>query len=139
MLRVYVWINRVYVWIYCVFVCFSQCVRRRVQSSWAGVEVLHDYFREHAEPSRALPVVTRFAGEKSLYGAQMSEWVFAEMIAFERKMQAQAVNQQKREWQAFPVFDSLVDKRLGILGLGAIGRDVARTAVFGFHMASFIA
>jgi phosphoglycerate dehydrogenase-like enzyme len=80
---------------------------------------MHTYFKEK-QITAPLPIITRFAGEKSLYGAQMSEWVFCQLISFERKVPSYVVDQTNRVWQPRPVFESLAGKKLGILGLGYV-------------------
>lgn len=107
---------------------------RWIQSTWAGVEVLFEFFQERKENPAQLPPITRFAGEMSDYGPQMSEWFFSKVISFERKFHVAVMNQTKRIWQPYIRFESLVDKQLLIVGFGAIGQHVARVAIQGFQM-----
>ena len=83
-----------------------------VQSSWAGVDSLckpglrHDY------------VLT---GVKDIFGALISEYVFAYLFALERRIFDMRTDQKKKHWQPRP-YRLAKDITLGIAGLGSIGK-----------------
>lgn len=89
-----------------------------VQSSWAGVdrlcrpELRHNY------------VLT---GVKGIFGALISEYVFAYLFALERQIFAIRADQLQKHWQPKP-YRLARDITLGIIGLGSIGRHIARMA-----------
>lgn len=89
-----------------------------VQSTFAGIEQLcragmtRDY------------VLT---GIKNLFGSFMREYVFAYILARERSLLTTYENQQKKIWTRLP-YRSLSDTTIGIVGLGSIGQEIARTA-----------
>ncbi|MBM4426712.1 MAG: D-2-hydroxyacid dehydrogenase [Chloroflexi bacterium] len=94
-----------------------------VQSTWAGVEPLldpslrHDYILTNA---------------RGVFGGLMSEFVFGYLLAHERKIFELTQAQQRKEWKHF-LTGTLRGKTIGLLGVGSIGAEVARTAKF-FNM-----
>ena len=96
-----------------------------VQSTYAGVE-------SFCQPGMRKDYV--LTGVKNIFGAQMSEYVFAYILALERSMFETYENQKKRMWQAIP-FRSIAGLTIGICGLGSIGQELARTAAhFGMRV-----
>ncbi len=96
-----------------------------VQSSWAGVDALcraglrRDY------------VLT---GVKDVFGPLISEYVMTYLFAIERRLFSMQCNQRKQIWQPL-VYRPAKDIKLGIIGLGSIGRQLARTArYFGINV-----
>ncbi len=90
------------------------------QSTWAGVEPLLD-------PSlRRNYILTNARG---VFGQLMSEFVLAYLLAHERKLFELAEQQKTKEWKGFQA-QSLRGKTIGLLGVGSIGAEVARTAKF---------
>jgi phosphoglycerate dehydrogenase-like enzyme len=91
---------------------------RWVQSTWAGVEPLlnpalrRDYILTNA---------------RGVFGPQMSEYVFAYLLAHERKIFEKQASQIAGRWDTTPP-TRLRGKQLGLLGVGTIGADLARTA-----------
>ena len=91
---------------------------RWVQSTWAGVEPLlnpalrRDYILTNA---------------RGVFGPQMSEYVFAYLLAHERKVFDKQASQVAGRWDTTPP-TRLRGKVLGLLGVGTIGADLARTA-----------
>lgn len=89
-----------------------------VQSSWAGVDRLcrpglrHDY------------VLT---GVKGIFGPLISEYVMTYLFALERRIFDMRANQLAKRWQPKP-YRLAKEVTLGIVGLGSIGRHLARTA-----------
>jgi phosphoglycerate dehydrogenase-like enzyme len=96
-----------------------------VQSSWAGVRPLI------VAPQRNYLLT----GLKGVFGQQMSEYALAWMLAFARNVLRRA---SERRWNDAPD-GSLAGSRLGIMGAGSIGADVARAchamgmSVFGMN------
>ena len=81
---------------------------RWVQSTWAGVEPLLD------------PALRRdyiLTNARGVFGAQMSEYVFAYLLAHERKMFEKQASQAERRWDPTPP-TRLRGKTLGLLGVG---------------------
>src|SRR3954468_16281521 len=89
-----------------------------VQSTWAGVEPLFDPALRHDY------VLTNARG---VFGAQMSEYVFAYLLAHERKVFEKHASQAAGRWDPAPP-TRLRGKQLGLLGVGTIGAALARTA-----------
>ena len=89
-----------------------------VQSTWAGVEPLLD------------PALRRdyiLTNARGVFGAQMSEYVFAYLLAHERKIFEKQAAQAAGRWDPEPP-TRLRGKQLGLLGVGTIGAALARTA-----------
>jgi len=91
---------------------------RWVQATWAGVEPLLD-------PSLRRDYVLTNA--RGVFGALMSEYVFAYMLARERLVFEKRESQQQRRWDTTPP-GTLRGKQIGLLGVGSIGAALARTA-----------
>jgi phosphoglycerate dehydrogenase-like enzyme len=88
------------------------------QSTWAGVEPLLD-------PSLRRDYVLTNA--RGVFGPQMSEYVFGYLIARERLMFEKHAAQQAGRWDPSPP-GTVRGKLLGLLGVGSIGAELARTA-----------
>jgi phosphoglycerate dehydrogenase-like enzyme len=91
---------------------------RWVQSTWAGVEPLLD------------PALRRdytLTNARGVFGAQMSEYVFAYLLAHERKIFEKQASQAAGRWDPAPP-TRLRGKQLGLLGVGTIGAALAATA-----------
>lgn len=89
-----------------------------VQSTYAGVEQL-------CQPG--LPRSYLLTGIKGLFGSFMREYVFAYILARERSLLETHENQQKKIWSRIN-YRSLKNVTIGIVGLGSIGSQIARTA-----------
>jgi len=89
-----------------------------VQSTFAGVEPLC---------KADLPKNYLLTGVKDLFGSLMSEYVFGYILSRERSILATDRNQQKKVWNRIK-YRSLADITIGVVGLGSIGRALARTA-----------
>ena len=89
-----------------------------VQSTYAGIEQL-------CRPE--LPRNYLLTGIKDLFGSFMREYVFAYILARERSLLQVYRNQQEKIWSRLS-YRSLADTTIGIIGLGSIGREIARTA-----------
>ena len=91
---------------------------RWVQSTWAGVEPLLD------------PALRRdyaLTNVRGVFGGPMSEYVFAYLLAHERRLFEKHATQQERRWDAAPP-GTLRGKTIGLIGVGSIGEALARTA-----------
>jgi phosphoglycerate dehydrogenase-like enzyme len=91
---------------------------RWIQSTWAGVEPLLD------------PALRRdyiLTNARGVFGAQMSEYVFAYLLAHERKIFEKQASQEAGRWDPTPP-SRLRGKTLGLLGVGTIGAALAATA-----------
>jgi len=96
-----------------------------VQSSWAGVDSL-------CRPGLRQDYI--LTGVKGVFGALISEYVMTYLFAIERKIFEVRDNQRQKHWQP-KSYRLAKDITLGIVGLGSIGKHLARTAVgFGLHV-----
>ena len=67
----------------------------------------------------------------------MSEFVVHRVLHFHRKLHVYDQMQRDRDWKELPQ-DDTIEKRVGIMGLGALGSDAAhRLAPFGFRLAGW--
>jgi phosphoglycerate dehydrogenase-like enzyme len=89
-----------------------------VQATWAGVEPLLD------------PALRRdyvLTNARGVFGSLMSEYVFAYLLAHERKIFEKRAAQLAGKWD--PTHPgTLRGKQMGLLGVGSIGAALARTA-----------
>jgi phosphoglycerate dehydrogenase-like enzyme len=91
---------------------------RWAQSTWAGVEPLLD------------PALRRdyvLTNARGVFGGLMSEYVFAYILAHERRLLEKYRAQIEGRWDATPP-GTLRGKTIGLLGVGTIGAALARTA-----------
>ena len=88
-----------------------------LQSTWAGVYPL----LQKTKQDYAL------TGVKDLFGKQMREYVFTYMLNHVKKVSEFESLQKTKQWNA-PKLDSLYGKTLGIIGVGSIGKEVAKLA-----------
>ncbi len=91
---------------------------RWVQSTWAGVEPLLD------------PALRRdytLTNARGVFGGLMSEYVFAYILARERRLVDKLESQRRGRWDPAPP-GSVRGKTIGLLGVGSIGAALARTA-----------
>ena len=96
----------------------SMTALRWLQATWAGVEPLLD------------PALRRdyiLTNARGVFGAQMSEYVFAYALAHERKLFEKHASQAAGRWDPEPP-TRLRGKQIGLLGVGTIGAALARTA-----------
>jgi phosphoglycerate dehydrogenase-like enzyme len=91
---------------------------RWAQATWAGVEPLLD-------PSLRRDYTLTNA--RGVFGGLMSEYVFAYLLAHERRVLDKHASQTAGRWDATPP-GTLRGKQLGLLGVGTIGAALARTA-----------
>jgi len=89
-----------------------------VQSSWAGVEPL-------------LGVTCRkdylLTNVKGVFGPLISEYVLCHMLVHEKKVIERYESQKTQSWNNM-MPGTLRGKRIGIMGVGSIGADIAETA-----------
>jgi len=91
---------------------------RWVQATWAGVEPLLD------SGLRRDYILTNARG---IFGALMREYVFGYLLAHERLILQRYASQQAGQWdETLP--GTLCGKQIGLLGVGSIGAELARTA-----------
>lgn len=90
-----------------------------VQSTWAGVTPLM------APGLRKDYLLT---GVKDVFGPLIAEYVLCYMLVHERRVLARYSSQLQKKWDMVPP-SSLHGKSIGIMGLGSIGTDIARTLV----------
>lgn len=91
-----------------------------VQSTWAGITpLLANNLRKDYQ----------LTGVKGIFGPIMSEYVLCHLLMHERKSFARTASQQQKNWdQTTP--GTLMNKTIGIMGLGSIGAHIAKTAKF---------
>lgn len=70
---------------------------------------------------------TLLTNSKGIHGIPISEHVLAMMLAFTRGLNVFIRQQSQKEWKRTPVGE-LHDKTIGIVGLGSIGREIAKKA-----------
>ncbi|MCX6060167.1 MAG: D-2-hydroxyacid dehydrogenase [Chloroflexi bacterium] len=90
------------------------------QSIWAGVEPLLD------PAARRDYILTNARG---VFGKLMSEYIVGYLLAHERKMFQRIEAQKNKHWEDSDT-GTLRGKMIGLLGVGSIGAEVARTAKF---------
>jgi len=91
---------------------------RWLQATWAGVEPLLD------------PALRRdyiLTNARGVFGGLMSEYVFAYLLAHERRIFEKQVSQADGRWDATHP-GTLRGKQMGLLGVGTIGAALAKTA-----------
>jgi glyoxylate/hydroxypyruvate reductase A len=99
-----------------------------VQSTWAGVEEIIPAVPEGVAIARMLD---------PQLAATMSEAVLAWTLYLHRDMHRYARQERLVQWKEHPPVNA-VDRRVGVVGLGALGADAARTlAVQGFTVAGW--
>jgi phosphoglycerate dehydrogenase-like enzyme len=89
-----------------------------VQATWAGVEPLLD------------PALRRdyiLTNARGIFGALMSEYVFGYLLVHERRILKRYQSQQAKQWDEIAP-GTLRGKQIGLLGVGSIGIELARTA-----------
>jgi phosphoglycerate dehydrogenase-like enzyme len=101
---------------------------RWAQCTWAGIEPLLD------------PALRRdyiLTNARGVFGAQMSEYVFAYLLAHERKIFEKQASQAEGRWDPTPP-TRLRGKHIGLLGVGTIGAALASTAKhFGMRVTGY--
>lgn len=98
-----------------------------VQSSWAGVTPLLKSDRKDFQ----------LTGIKDAFGSQMSDYVFAYLLAREVKILERLGRQSRKSWWDEPS-GSLQGKTLGVMGTGSIGSAIAvRAKAFGMKTVGF--
>jgi len=77
---------------------------------------------------------TLLTNSKGIHGIPISEHVFAMILAFTRGLNVFIRQQPQKEWKRTPVIE-IYDKTIGIVGLGSIGREIAKKAKgMGMHV-----
>ncbi|MFT4937952.1 MAG: phosphoglycerate dehydrogenase-like enzyme [Paraglaciecola sp.] len=88
-----------------------------LQSTWAGNTPLLKLQKKNYQ----------LCGVKDVFGASMREYVFAYLLHFSRNIEAFQQAQHNALWQP-PEYAYLKGKTLGIMGLGSIGKTLAKAA-----------
>lgn len=91
---------------------------RWVQSTFAGIEPLC---------RKGLRTDYLLTGVKDIFGTLMREYVLGYILARERSLFETYENQQNKVWHRIK-YRSLADITIGIVGLGSIGKSIARAA-----------
>lgn len=91
-----------------------------VQSTAAGVEALMN-------PSLRRDYT--LSNARDVFGRLMTEYVFGYLLAYERQIFQRFKDQQNKHWNGSKL-GVLYGKTIGLLGVGSIGAEVARTAKF---------
>lgn len=77
---------------------------------------------------------TLLTNSRGIHGIPISEHVLAMMLAFTRGLNVFIRQQEKKQWKRTPV-EEIHDKTIGIVGLGSIGREIAKKAKgMGMHV-----
>ncbi|HEY8394742.1 MAG TPA: D-2-hydroxyacid dehydrogenase [Thermaerobacter sp.] len=101
---------------------------RWIQAAYAGV----DRLLEAAPELRRHPALLTNA--RGMHAATIADHVFMFMLAWARRLPAYLDQQRRHEWKRQPVRE-LAGETLTVVGLGAIGREVARRALaFGMRV-----
>jgi phosphoglycerate dehydrogenase-like enzyme len=90
-----------------------------LQTAGAGVDAVL--------PAPDLPERVILANARGLHAPHMSEFAIALLLALAKRIPTAVARQRERLWRAF-LPRTLEGRTLGILGLGAIGEEVARKA-----------
>ncbi|MFN8412364.1 MAG: D-2-hydroxyacid dehydrogenase [Anaerolineales bacterium] len=93
---------------------------RWAQSIWAGIEPLLD---------PTLPRTYTLTNARNVFGGLMSEYVLGYMLAHERRILQKLEAQKNKIWDDADT-GSLRGKTIGLMGVGSIGAEIARTAKF---------
>lgn len=91
-----------------------------VQTTWAGVEPLLD---------PALRRDYQLTNARGVFGRLMSEYILGYLLLHERKILQRLEAQKQNRWNA-TLTGTLRGKKIGLLGVGSIGAEFARTAKF---------
>jgi phosphoglycerate dehydrogenase-like enzyme len=97
-----------------------------IQSTWAGVDSIRD---RYIDPNRELPefIFTRLG---SGFGPLIASYVIGQIIAVERHFYQYVQDQAAKKWIwvecEYGRYRRLSDLSVGILGVGAIGEEVAK-------------
>jgi len=85
----------------------------------AGVETM-----TFAEIQSSSTILTNSRG---IHGIPIAEHIFAMILMFTRNLHKLLLQQQEKKWQRVPT-EEIHEKTLGIIGLGSIGREIAKKA-----------
>ena len=91
-----------------------------IQSTWAGVRPL-------MEPGCRKDY--QLTNIRDVFGPQMAEYVCCHMLMHERQSLKHFISQQQKQWETI-VPGQLRNKSMGILGVGFIGKSIARAGKF---------
>ena len=99
---------------------WERAVRLRLlQTTGAGVDAVL--------PAPDLPSGARVANARGIHGEYMAEFALAMILAFEKRIPTWFEEKEKHHWK-YHSLGMLRDKRVSILGIGSIGREIARVS-----------
>ncbi len=90
---------------------------RLLQTTGAGVDAVL--------PASDLPSRVRVTNARGIHGEYMAEFALAMVLAFEKRIPTWLEEKAKHHWK-YHSLGMLRDKRVSILGIGSIGKEVAR-------------
>lgn len=82
---------------------------------------------EHLLPPALVQSDIILTNSRGIHGIPIAEHVLAYILAFSRGLPQAFTNQKKKLWQRMKT-DEIYDKTIGIVGLGSIGREIAKRA-----------
>lgn len=82
---------------------------------------------EHLLPPALVQSDIILTNSRGIHGIPIAEHVLAYILAFSRGLPQAFANQKKKLWQRMKT-DEIYDKTIGIVGLGSIGREIAKRA-----------
>ena len=94
-------------------------------SEAVGGRLARQALQQHVDPALRRDYILTNA--RGVFGPQMSEYVFAYLLARERKLFEKQASQAACRWDPEPP-TRLRGKQLGLLGVGTIGAAIASTA-----------
>lgn len=96
----------------------KRCTRLKwLQSTWAGNAALFSIDKKDYQ----------LCGVKGVFQQAMQEYVFAYLLYFSRNLEGFNQAQKNEKWVA-PMYQTLAGKTIGIMGVGDIGKAVAKMA-----------
>ncbi len=107
----------------------DELIRRAVKLKWIQAKPTG------VDAFTSLPSLRRdvlITSTRGIHGPQMSEMAILLMLAFNRDLPRNVRNRDQRIWERWPG-KLLYQKKVGILGVGAIGEEIARKCK-AFHM-----
>jgi phosphoglycerate dehydrogenase-like enzyme len=106
----------------------AQVVRAHPRLRWvAGTAAGAGEVVRRAELTPAELDRVRFTAARGVHARQLAEWSMLGLLAFTKGLPRLLADKQARHWVHYPVRE-LAEQTLLVIGLGAIGREVARQA-----------
>lgn len=76
--------------------------------------------------AEAFAAATRYSNAAGVHAVPIAQWCLGQMLRRAKRMDEHAASQRGRRWEVNPGDGELTGRRLGILGMGGIGIEVAR-------------